>query len=136
MWIRCLTVCQPYAWAIVKGIKPVENRTKNTRFRGRLYIHSGKSEKMLYPTHKLANGIVVPKEELIFGAIIGYVDVIDSAPMLIAPPNPFNIGPFCWVLENAVMLQDPIQWRGALGIFSANVQTLPLEHQPLKKDAA
>lgn len=38
-----LTVQQPWAWLIVKGYKPIENRTWRTDFRGRLVIHAGKT---------------------------------------------------------------------------------------------
>lgn len=40
--IRALTVLQPYAWAITVGVKPVENRTRRTKYRGLLAIHAGK----------------------------------------------------------------------------------------------
>ena len=43
--IPCLSIRQPWAWAIVHGYKPIENRTWNTGFRGRLLIHAGKTWK-------------------------------------------------------------------------------------------
>lgn len=41
--IRALTVRQPWAWAIVHGGKPVENRTRNIAggYRGPVAIHAG-----------------------------------------------------------------------------------------------
>lgn len=38
---HCLTVHQPWAWAIVTGAKDVENRTWPSRFKGRLHIQAG-----------------------------------------------------------------------------------------------
>ena len=38
---HCLSIRQPYAWAIIKGAKDVENRTWRLNYRGRLYIHAG-----------------------------------------------------------------------------------------------
>lgn len=38
-----LSVRQPWAHAIVTGIKPIENRSWKTSFRGPLLIHAGKS---------------------------------------------------------------------------------------------
>lgn len=35
-----LSVRQPWAWLIVRGIKDVENRSWRTNYRGRLYIHA------------------------------------------------------------------------------------------------
>lgn len=40
--VRALTVRQPWAWAIAWGGKTIENRSRGTRFRGRLLIHAGK----------------------------------------------------------------------------------------------
>lgn len=37
---KALTVKQPWAWAIVRGGKDVENRSQRTKHRGRIFIHS------------------------------------------------------------------------------------------------
>lgn len=39
--LRALTVRQPWAWAIVHGGKPVENRTWEMKYRGPLWLHAG-----------------------------------------------------------------------------------------------
>ncbi|MEV4079178.1 hypothetical protein AB0J43_02645 [Nonomuraea fuscirosea] len=39
--MKGLTVWHPWAWAIAADLKPVENRTRATRHRGELAIHSG-----------------------------------------------------------------------------------------------
>lgn len=44
--MKALTICQPYAAAIAKGLKPVENRWA-TAYRGPLLIHAGASRKWL-----------------------------------------------------------------------------------------
>lgn len=40
--MKCLSVKQPYASAIIFGLKDVENRTWTTQYRGRILIHSTK----------------------------------------------------------------------------------------------
>ena len=40
--LRTLSIRQPWAWLIVHGHKPVENRTWPTSHRGDLLIHAGK----------------------------------------------------------------------------------------------
>lgn len=40
--IRALSIQQPWAWLIVNGYKPVENRHWPTKVRGRVVIHAGK----------------------------------------------------------------------------------------------
>lgn len=42
--IRVLTVRQPYATMICKGLKSIEFRTWSTKHRGRLYIHASRQE--------------------------------------------------------------------------------------------
>lgn len=40
MQVKVLSVKNPYAYSIIHGGKDVENRTWNTDYRGRLYIHA------------------------------------------------------------------------------------------------
>ena len=39
--MKALTIRQPWAWAIARGHKPVENRSWTTPYRGPLAIHAG-----------------------------------------------------------------------------------------------
>ena len=41
--MKALTVCQPWAWAIVEGHKSVENRRWSTAYRGLLLIQAASS---------------------------------------------------------------------------------------------
>lgn len=41
--MKALSIQQPWAWLIVEGYKPIENRTWNTSFRGEFLIHAGKT---------------------------------------------------------------------------------------------
>ena len=77
-FIPCLSIRQPYAWLIVNGFKPVENRTWPTRFRGRILIHAG----VTYPKGEYADdaesfgsryGIGYPAREAMIGGIVGSV---------------------------------------------------------------
>ncbi|HTV55212.1 MAG TPA: ASCH domain-containing protein, partial [Terriglobia bacterium] len=38
--MKALSIRQPWAWLIVNGFKPIENRSWNTNFRGRILIHA------------------------------------------------------------------------------------------------
>ena len=40
--MKALSIRQPWAWLIVNGYKPVENRTWNTKVRGLILIHASK----------------------------------------------------------------------------------------------
>jgi ASCH domain len=39
---RVLSMKQPWAWAIVSGLKHVENRSWKTPYRGTVYIHASR----------------------------------------------------------------------------------------------
>ena len=39
--VRAITIRQPYAWAIIKKSKRIENRAWSTTSRGDLFIHAG-----------------------------------------------------------------------------------------------
>jgi len=108
--VKALTILQPWAWAIVHGQKRIENRTWKTPYRGPLAIHAG--QKLFY----FNNGHdkpceFPPKEQLVFGAIIGLCDLIDCLPAESVPANPFKIGPCCWILAN-VRPVKPYYCRG------------------------
>lgn len=92
MKIYCITLSQPWATLVVRGLKLIETRGRNTNFRGELHIHAGKSKE--YGTgankiscrelcyHKPFSQFITPKEydRLPFGAIIGKVNLRHTLP--------------------------------------------------------
>jgi hypothetical protein len=40
--VKSLSLRQPWAWLVVQGYKPLENRRWNTSFRGRFLVHAAK----------------------------------------------------------------------------------------------
>src|SRR3954470_3027657 len=115
--MKCLTVRQPWAYLIIAGIKRIENRSRATKFRGRLAIHA--AQKLdgdwndildaeggpvgLDEEVEVQGGTVLPPvSSLPLGAIVGTVEVTDCVPYDALPPDlkdgPFASGPFCWLL--------------------------------------
>lgn len=43
--MKAISINQPWAWCIVNGYKPIENRDWATQFRGTVLIHAGKKFK-------------------------------------------------------------------------------------------
>lgn len=80
--MRAITVRQPHAWAIIHGGKDVENRSRNIAgsYRGPVAIHAGvhqfERDNMSSRALKAAHGSEIPSA-LMFGAIIGVVDLVD-----------------------------------------------------------
>jgi len=136
--VKVLTVQQPWAWAIIHGGKDVENRTQAWSHRGPLAIHAGlaKPEKgnLASVVHRMAHGTEVPTE-LVFGAVIGVVDLVDvhaSHDCVYTLPNG---GPaYCsvWAEPNCVHMAPanprplavPIRARGRLGLWTPDAELL------------
>lgn len=130
--MRALTICQPYASLIVgwDGMdesirKLVENRTWRCRISMPfpLLIHAGKSRLWL----DTWDGPV--PDDMPFGAIIGRANVVGCIkPRHITAPygdrwrylrgRQHIVGPYCFVLEDAVRFERPIPYRGAQAFFS------------------
>lgn len=141
--MRVLTVRQPWAWAIIHGGKDVENRSRNIAgfYRGPVAIHAGlarpEQHNMASRAHRAAHGGETPTD-LVFGAIIGVVDLTDAHLSRLArgattsgQPMCFNdgtpIGRLCspwamtWfyhlVVANPRPLAQPIPAKGRLGLW-------------------
>lgn len=115
--VKAITIRQPYAWLIVNGIKDIENRTWETKYRGPVYIHAGlkRPTKQLMDALEAKHGITIPDDELDFGAIIGSVELVDcvithSSRWFIAGHNGF-------VLRKPRVIFPGIPYTGKLGLF-------------------
>lgn len=127
--MKAITIHQPYAWAVIRGIKRFENRCWATAYRGPLAIHAGKSRDSLGQFDDWDPGVMVdlpPFGTLPFGAFLGTVDLIDcltleaaEAHLAIHCPDQFEFadGPYCWLLANPRPLPAPIPGVGKLGLF-------------------
>lgn len=113
--IVVLTVRQPFAWLIVNRIKDIENRSRRTHYRGRIFIQASKS----YPDFDLISDleqrhqIRIPESELALGGIVGYADVVDCVE---ASHSSWFSGPFGWVLSGANTCPF-VHITGQLGLF-------------------
>jgi hypothetical protein len=123
MRYKCLTICQPWAWAIIHGPKRIENRHWRIFHRGWLAIHAGKSLAYM-DTLVLNDGTPVPlSKDLVFGAVIGLVKVVNC----VDPRhervrgNPFAEGPWCHVYDEPRPLARPFYTSGQRGIFDVDI---------------
>ncbi|MFG1376110.1 ASCH domain-containing protein [Xanthobacter autotrophicus] len=116
--MKALSIRQPWAWCILHGGKPVENRSWWTSYRGPILIHAAKgmTRDEYEDASDFAAGLGVtlpPAEELPRGGIVGRARLVDcvrehDSPwffgkwgFLLAEPEPLPFTPF----------------KGALGIF-------------------
>lgn len=145
--MKALTVQQPWAWCLVAGHKPIENRTLVWKHRGPLAIHAGTrwserggSSRLVidaaWNTPEITPAWNVTSlgradERWHYGAIIGLVDVVDmhlehdgccDSPW--AETSYVEHGGrerkqlAHMVVERPVMLEQPVPCRGALGLWT------------------
>lgn len=145
----CLTICQPYAALLVTPDerlppgcvrKHCENRTWETRYRGPLLIHAGKSKKFLGPGAWPRDA----EDDLVFGAIVGIGWLEDCVRMrrredgVLECPRPIKAkyasigpglnldehphceGPYGWMLLAKCAFAEPIPLPGAQGLFDVD----------------
>ncbi|MET0401963.1 MAG: ASCH domain-containing protein [Cystobacter sp.] len=126
--LKCLTVHQPFAWAIAQGLKTVENRSwppPRTLLGGYVAIHASKQNNREVDSwlETFAQmGLYPALADLAFGAIIAVVKVtghVTKSKQL--PPSsrpwyfPGNMG---WVLSEVRKLPTPIPAQGQLGLWT------------------
>lgn len=114
-----LTVRQPWAWLIVQGWKPIENRDWWTRFRGPFLVHAAKC--MTRDEYEACRIFVAgfssvrlpPMEALERGGIVGSAVLVDCVE---AHDSDWFCGRYGFVLEQARPLPF-VPCRGALGFW-------------------
>lgn len=122
--MKALSIRQPWAWLILHGGKDIENRTWNTKFRGRVLIHASKGMtrdeyddadfalSSINPTLRLP-----PFAELQRGGIVGSVEITDCVSQ---SNSPWFAGNFGFVLKNPIVMPF-IPCMGSLSFFTPNV---------------
>lgn len=120
-----LSVQQPWAYLIVHGFKPVENRTWGTRLRGRIGIHAGKKfdadgyawVQLHLPALGMTPADLPPPAAFERGGIVGAATL---AGCVTESDSPWFFGPFGFVLEDPEPLAL-IECPGRLGFFRPEV---------------
>lgn len=124
--MMALSIQQPYAFAIVHGFKPIENRKWLTNFRGEFLVHAGKRElrdDVETVVATIAKQAGRSREEVAafyerqrhLGAIVGSAVMIDCVRY---SDSEWFYGPFGFVLA-AARAFEPVACRGQLGFFAA-----------------
>lgn len=114
--MKAISIRQPWAWLIVEGVKPVENRSWATRYRGPLLIHAAKTFDLEgyrwialnFPELELPHRMSFQR-----GGIVGQVRLVECVEQ---HPSAFFFGPHGFVFEDAERLPFR-ELRGELGLF-------------------
>ncbi|MYD70022.1 MAG: ASCH domain-containing protein [Acidobacteria bacterium] len=128
---KCLSVHQPYAWAIIMGAKDVDNRSWKSNHLGRLYIHAGLTERddtvVDEVIARVAKHLRIPisaareayrqhrKQGL--GAIIGSVHMVGCATSY---DSEWFKGEYGFILRDPEPLNEPVRRKGRPRFFTCN----------------
>lgn len=144
-YMKALSIKQPWASLIIKGLKDVENRTwQVTDLPATVLIHTGVSmdnaavdfleNDLSDMGFKTINGILmgnVPEfKEMPRSAIIGYATIVDCAQNY--PSDWASPGQNHWVIKDAYEFDQPITGvRGQLGLYNYPIDpdNLPPAHK-------
>lgn len=138
--MKVLTIRQPFAWAVARGFKPIENRGWMTAYRGQLAVHAAKKwddggEDTLREVVRIAHaqGSVLPKtlaNDLPYtdvGLVIATAELVDiCTKSLFDRTLRCKCGPWAqpmqahWQLANARPLPNPVAATGHLGLWDWN----------------
>jgi ASCH domain len=121
--MKALAIRQPWAFAIMRGGKDIENRDWSTRFRGTVAIHASASmtseEVINFKWFLEENGLRGPwcdgvnSKDLPLGGIVGLVDIIGCT---INSTSPWFMGEYGFLLENPRPI-SLITCKGKLGFY-------------------
>lgn len=151
--MRALTIHQPYAELILRGLKRVENRTWATKLREPILIHAGQSRSWLDLNEKGTvdiHGIAVA--EMTFSAILGVATIVDcvkvdryvsdrvggkvpvfrKADLKLYPwldDHEHAQGPYCFILADVVRFAEPIPCGGKQGFWTYRGELPPEVNQ-------
>ncbi len=138
-----LSIRQPWAWLIIHGHKPLENRTWATKFRGRIAVHAAKGMTQLeYDQARMfaaTRGVTLPPFAMFSekfhetphhsittrrGGVIGAVRIVDMVfsekEAIEKKVDAWYTGAIGFVLAEPVIAAEFIPVRGSLGFFKVD----------------
>lgn len=135
--MKAISIRQPYAFAIVMGFKPVENRDWPTRVRGGVLIHAGKKEEkddvegvLRRIAHQTGTPLAVIEKgyasHRTLGAIVGAATITDCVTSM---DSDWFYGPHGFVMADAKWCA-PVPCKGALGFFDVPLDVICDVHCP------
>ena len=128
---RCISLWQPWASAVALGLKTVETRGWDTKYRGLIAIHA--AVKWSKPQQQFYQQLCVrcPSLQVLgsrppLGAIVAVariadckmaVEVFQSAGAINQALGDYTHGRFAWLLADVVAIK-PVPYKGRQGLFS------------------
>lgn len=124
--MKALSIRQPWAWAIIRGFKPWENRTWNSNFCGMFAVHASLTfdhggYRWICANHKML-GIDVADipaaADFVRGEIVGFATMDGCVKVdKYNEKEPWLFGPVGFKISEPMELIEPIKCKGALNFF-------------------
>ncbi len=114
--MKAFSIRQPWAYAILKLQKDIENRDWRTNFRGRVLLHTGKKIDKGGIGDLVDMGMCGLPKIYKTGGIIGSVEIVDCVS---ESNSKWFFGRYGFVLRNAAPLPF-MPYRGQLGFFEVD----------------
>lgn len=138
--MKAITIHQPFAELIARGVKTIETRQWKTLHRGPIAIHASSTryrsvDAMVWGTalqcapyrgmRLLCSEFSVPPANYQYGAVIAIAELVGIEPSSqatwISKRNrelgDFSPGRYCWYLRDVRRLEQPIPARGTHGLW-------------------
>lgn len=122
-----LSIRQPWAELILRGLKTIELRTWDTAYRGPLWLHAGKAT-----TPDLDHQFAVshpPRGGFVGRFVLTDIVSLDARRWELWRPQHLDPGPYqpgyvAWVLASPQRLRHPVQAPGNLKLFDVGAELL------------
>lgn len=131
---KCLSIRQPWLFAILNHYKDIEIRNWNTDFRGYLLLHAGKKIDHNGYLYLQSQGVNLPLENsLDTGKILGYaylIDIIhydeykrfyDQRERHRNNPSGWDGSQIGFILQDVTSIK-PIEYKGRLSLFNVDLE--------------
>lgn len=140
--MRALTLWQPWAWAVAAGKKTVENRPwapPKSAIGETIAIHAGKVYDEDGEAFLRKHGVAIVPGMGIHGAILGTVRIDGFVELGQLHPDPVLLDPmffgrFGWKLSQARLFLEPVECKGALGLWRIPTPAEMLMPAPLNAE--
>lgn len=112
-----LGIRQPWAELILRGVKTIEVRSKETAQRGRILVYASKKPSELPSSETVARDHQIELDALPYGRLVGTVEIVGSAPCSATDadaacvPASLLKGQYGWQLRNPERFHEPLPVR-------------------------
>ncbi len=118
---QALSIQQPWAELILRGLKSIELRTWTTDYRGKLWIHTGQKANPDLDRQFQLSGLF--RGGYVGVATLEHIHPLDSDKWARWQRQHLDEGAYQqgfhgWILSNPIRFEDPVSAPGQLGLFA------------------